>query len=73
MLCDFVVPSAPPESVQIGIVNETTAFVKWLPPKAQQLNGVLQGYKVFHNILHCLFSYFFKVSENFITCCELDF
>lgn len=42
----FQVPSVPPESVQIGIVNETTAFVKWLPPKVQQLNGVLQGFKV---------------------------
>ncbi|XP_065216561.1 roundabout homolog 2 isoform X2 [Planococcus citri] len=40
------VPSAPPDSVQIGIINATTAFVKWSPPSPQHLNGILQGYKI---------------------------
>ncbi|XKL63096.1 hypothetical protein PGB90_005460 [Kerria lacca] len=39
-------PAVPPESVHIGIINSTTAFVKWLPPPSQYLNGILQGYKI---------------------------
>lgn len=45
----FPVPSAPPENVQIEIVNTTAAYVRWAPPPSDHHNGVLQGYKV--NIL----------------------
>lgn len=41
-----LVPSAPPENIQIETLNETTAFVKWSPPPPQHFNGHLLGYKV---------------------------
>lgn len=50
----FLAPAVPPESVHIGIINSTTAFVKWLPPPSQYLNGILQGYKV-------RFKFYFKI------------
>ncbi|XP_073968766.1 roundabout homolog 2-like isoform X2 [Rhodnius prolixus] len=40
------IPTAPPENVQIEIVNTTAAYVRWAPPPAQHYNGVLQGYKI---------------------------
>ncbi|KAG8230741.1 hypothetical protein J437_LFUL011076 [Ladona fulva] len=40
------VPSAPPENVQVGMLNSTAAFVKWSPPPSQHHNGVLVGYKI---------------------------
>lgn len=39
-------PTAPPKDVHAGIINNTTAFVKWSPPPSDMLNGVLTGYKV---------------------------
>lgn len=40
------VPSAPPDSVQTGMLNLTAGWVKWLPPPPQHHNGVLLGYKI---------------------------
>ncbi|XP_068081370.1 roundabout homolog 2 [Anabrus simplex] len=40
------VPSAPPDNVQVGIINTTAAFVRWSPPPPQHHNGVLLGYKI---------------------------
>jgi roundabout axon guidance receptor 2 len=42
----YIVPSAPPENVQVGMINTTSAFVRWSPPPPQHHNGVLLGYKV---------------------------
>ncbi|XP_066991291.2 roundabout homolog 2 [Anabrus simplex] len=40
------VPSAPPDNIQVGMINATAAFVRWSPPPPQHHNGVLQGYKI---------------------------
>ncbi|XP_014272769.1 roundabout homolog 2 [Halyomorpha halys] len=40
------IPSAPPENVQIDIVNTTAAYVRWASPPADHHNGILQGYKI---------------------------
>ncbi|XP_059470843.1 roundabout homolog 2-like isoform X3 [Neocloeon triangulifer] len=40
------VPSAPPENVQVGMINNTSAFVKWSPPPPQHHNGILLGFKI---------------------------
>lgn len=42
----MAVPSAAPEDVQTGMVNATTAFIRWSTPPPQHINGVLLGYKV---------------------------
>lgn len=39
-------PSAPPLNVLMEMLNSTTASVRWSPPPAQHINGVLLGYKV---------------------------
>ncbi|KAJ8666911.1 hypothetical protein QAD02_008573 [Eretmocerus hayati] len=40
------VPSSPPENVQVGMINSTSAFVRWSPPPASEHNGQLIGYKI---------------------------
>ncbi|XP_046384505.1 roundabout homolog 2-like isoform X2 [Ischnura elegans] len=40
------VPSAPPENVQVGMLNSSAAFVRWSPPPPQHHNGILAGYKI---------------------------
>ncbi|KAI5721425.1 hypothetical protein M8J77_020620 [Diaphorina citri] len=40
------VPSAAPEAMSAGVLNLTSAFVKWSPPPPQHHNGILLGYKV---------------------------
>lgn len=40
------VPSSPPENVNVGMINLTSAFVKWLPPPKNVHNGQLVGYRV---------------------------
>ncbi|KAL3200219.1 hypothetical protein MRX96_043566, partial [Rhipicephalus microplus] len=41
------VPSAPPESVEVQVVNGTMATVFWSPPPPQHRNGRLRGYYVY--------------------------
>lgn len=40
------VPSAAPETVHVGMINMTSAFVRWAPPPKSEQNGPLVGYKV---------------------------
>ncbi|PSN32273.1 hypothetical protein C0J52_24864 [Blattella germanica] len=40
------VPSAPPDNVQVGMLNNTAAWVRWSPPPPQHHNGILLGYKI---------------------------
>ncbi|XP_055700087.1 roundabout homolog 2 isoform X1 [Phlebotomus papatasi] len=40
------VPSAPPDSVQTGMLNLTAGWVRWLPPQNQHHNGIILGYKI---------------------------
>lgn len=40
------VPSGPPENVHVGMINSTSAFVRWAPPPKNHHNGQLVGYKV---------------------------
>ncbi|XP_037046753.1 roundabout homolog 2 [Bradysia coprophila] len=40
------VPSSPPDNVQIGMLNLTAGWVRWLPPPPQHHNGILLGYKI---------------------------
>uniref|UniRef100_T1JDC0 Roundabout n=1 Tax=Strigamia maritima TaxID=126957 RepID=T1JDC0_STRMM len=40
------VPSAPPDNVQIRIVNLTSAIIRWAPPPPQHRNGILLGYQI---------------------------
>ncbi len=41
-----LVPSSPPDNVQIGMLNLTAGWVRWLPPPPQHHNGLLLGYKI---------------------------
>ncbi|XP_075749785.1 protein sax-3-like isoform X1 [Rhipicephalus microplus] len=41
------VPSAPPESVEVQVVNGTMATIFWSPPPPQHRNGRLRGYYVY--------------------------
>ena len=40
------VPSSPPENVHVGMINSTSAFVRWSAPPKNHHNGQLVGYKV---------------------------
>ncbi|EDW74310.1 uncharacterized protein Dwil_GK21847 [Drosophila willistoni] len=40
------VPSAPPDTIQIGMYNQTAGWVRWSPPPTQHHNGNLYGYKI---------------------------
>lgn len=35
------IPSAPPESITAGVINDTTGWVRWSPPPPQHHNGKL--------------------------------
>ncbi|XP_062557914.1 roundabout homolog 2-like [Armigeres subalbatus] len=39
-------PSIAPGGIQTGMLNLTAGWVRWSPPPKDQLNGVLQGYKI---------------------------
>jgi len=39
-------PSGAPENVHVGMINVTSAFVRWSPPPKNTQNGQLIGYKV---------------------------
>lgn len=39
-------PSGAPENVHVGMINMTSAFVRWSPPPKNTQNGQLIGYKV---------------------------
>ncbi|EZA60020.1 Roundabout-like protein [Ooceraea biroi] len=39
-------PSGAPENVHVGMINVTSAFVRWSPPPKNTQNGQLIGYKI---------------------------
>lgn len=41
-----LVPSAPPQSVTAGVLNATSAWIRWEPPPVNTWNGELTGYLV---------------------------
>ncbi|XP_041968234.1 roundabout homolog 2-like isoform X2 [Aricia agestis] len=43
---DEDVPSAPPQSVTAGVINATSAWIRWEPPPATTWNGELTGYLI---------------------------
>ncbi|XP_066603914.1 roundabout homolog 2-like isoform X2 [Prorops nasuta] len=40
------VPTGAPENVHVGMINMTSAFVRWAPPRKSEQNGQLIGYKI---------------------------
>ncbi|KAK0079139.1 hypothetical protein PV325_001681 [Microctonus aethiopoides] len=40
------IPSGSPENVHVGMINMTSAFVRWEPPPKPDQNGQLIGYKI---------------------------
>lgn len=46
ILMIILVPSAPPQSVTAGVINATSAWIRWEPPPASTWNGELTGYLV---------------------------
>ncbi|CAH0751918.1 unnamed protein product [Diatraea saccharalis] len=43
---DEDVPSAPPQSVTAGVINATSAWIRWEPPPAITWNGEITGYLI---------------------------
>ncbi|KOB78705.1 Roundabout, isoform B, partial [Operophtera brumata] len=39
-------PSAPPQSVTAGVINATSAWIRWEPPPVSTWNGELTGYLI---------------------------
>ncbi|XP_052563213.1 roundabout homolog 1-like [Culex pipiens pallens] len=39
-------PSSAPGNIQTGMMNLTAGWVRWSPPAKDQINGMLQGYKI---------------------------
>lgn len=61
-------PTAPPKDVHTGVINNTTAFVKWSPPPMEMLNGELTGYKVIKTFvfiicMHSIRFFFYNFSR----------
>jgi len=63
----IAVPSAAPEDVQTGMVNATTAFIRWSAPPPQHVNGALLGYKVREN--NSTFFPIVNLVRNYFTSC----
>ncbi|KAG6441228.1 neogenin [Manduca sexta] len=40
------IPLAPPQSVTAGVINATSAWIRWEPPPASTWNGELTGYLI---------------------------
>ncbi|KAG7309654.1 hypothetical protein JYU34_004140 [Plutella xylostella] len=40
------IPSAPPQSVTAGVINTTSAWIRWEPPPVSTWNGELTGYLI---------------------------
>ncbi|KAM3966989.1 neogenin [Aphomia sociella] len=40
------VPSAPPQSLSAGVINATSAWIRWDPPPVHTWNGELSGYLI---------------------------
>ena len=40
------VPNAPPQNVQVDVTSVYTASVSWIPPPADQQNGVIRSYTI---------------------------
>ncbi|XP_063827497.1 roundabout homolog 1-like isoform X1 [Ostrinia nubilalis] len=40
------VPSAPPQSISAGVINATSAWIRWDPPPVHTWNGELSGYLI---------------------------
>ncbi|KAL4707276.1 hypothetical protein ACJJTC_019814 [Scirpophaga incertulas] len=43
---DEDVPSAPPQSISAGVINITSAWIRWDPPPVHTWNGELSGYLI---------------------------
>ncbi|KAL0881768.1 hypothetical protein ABMA27_001552 [Loxostege sticticalis] len=43
---DEDVPSAPPQSISAGVINATSAWIRWDPPPVHTWNGELSGYLI---------------------------
>ncbi|KAJ0177852.1 hypothetical protein K1T71_006725 [Dendrolimus kikuchii] len=43
---DEDVPSAPPQTVTAGVINATSAWIRWEPPPVSTWNGELTGYLI---------------------------
>lgn len=56
------VPSGAPENVHVGMINVTSAFVRWSPPPRNTQNGQLVGYKV-NKVANIPLSYLLLFSE----------
>lgn len=42
----ILVPSDPPQSVTAGVINATSAWIRWDPPPVHTWNGEISGYMV---------------------------
>lgn len=42
----ILVPTAPPQNVSAGVINATSAWIRWDPPPIHSWNGDLSGYLV---------------------------
>lgn len=42
----ILVPSDPPQSVTAGVINATSAWIRWDPPPVHTWNGEISGYLV---------------------------
>lgn len=45
-MCLPLVPTAPPQGVEVKAMNSITIEFTWNPPPQQFINGINQGYKV---------------------------
>lgn len=43
---DDDIPSAPPQSITAGVINSTSAWIRWEPPPSYTWNGELTGYLI---------------------------
>ena len=47
----LLVPSGPPQDVQVTVISSQNISVSWGPVRAEDKNGIIKGYKVIYQAL----------------------
>lgn len=62
----ILVPSEPPQSVTAGVINATSAWIRWDPPPVHTWNGEISGYLVSAFLFYCILWYLLAFRVKFL-------
>ena len=67
----FTVPSAPPRNIRAKLLENDTLHLSWQPPRKEDHNGPLKGYKIFCIGLSNYFMQHLQQESVPMSCCKL--